>query len=94
MRHLHVLKSWHLTKTLKRLREGPGHVCVCECVCGGGAASFHGPQAPCPVPLNRRCRGLEARVPGPGFSEGTGELWLVAGGQGQSLALPSSSDGL
>ena len=34
MRHLHVLKSWHLTKTLKRLREGPGHMCVC--VWGGG----------------------------------------------------------
>lgn len=49
---------------------------VCVCVCGG--ASFHGPQVPCPVGLpDGHRRGLEARVPEPGFSEGAGEPRLV-----------------
>lgn len=56
------------------------HACVCAraCVCLCGGASFHGPQVPCPVGQpDGHCRGLEARVPEPGFSEGAGEPWLV-----------------
>lgn len=50
-------------------------MCVCVCVWRPPplGASFHGPQVPCPVGLpDGLWRGLEARVPEPGFSEGAG----------------------